>query len=89
MSTRDAPHVLARFESKDRQVGELLRSNEAFADLCADYEEVVAALARVGGGVLPDETRRAEELRELREALASEIAQFLQERTRQSDAASC
>jgi len=89
MSARDAPHVLARFQAKGKQVRELLRSSESFADLCADYEEVVAALTRVEGGVLPDETKRVAELHELREALASEIAQSLQDRIGESDAASC
>ena len=89
MSTRDSLHVLARFQSKGEQVRELLRSSETFADLCGDYEEVVAALARVGGGVLPDETKRVAELQELREALAMEIEQSLQDRVGESDAASC
>ena len=89
MSTGDPPHVLARFQSRGARVRELLSSSEAFADLCGDYEEVVAALARIGGGVLPEGTGRVAELQELREALATEIEQSLQDRVGESDAASC
>ena len=79
-NTRDARHVFARFPCEDDRVRELLGSSESFADLCADYEEVVAALMRVEGRVRPDEAERVRELRELREALAREIAQSLQDR---------
>lgn len=88
MSTHDAVHVLTRFPSDGERVRELLRSSESFADLCADYEEVVAALTRVEEGALPDEAKHVAELRELREALAREIAQSLQDRAGESDAAS-
>jgi len=79
MGARDALHVLARFSSEGERVRELLRSSESFADLCADYEEVVAALMRVEGGVLPDQTKRGADLRGLREVLATEIAQSLRD----------
>ena len=89
MSTRDAVHVLARFPSEGETVRELLRSSVSFADLCADYEEVVAALTRVEGSLLPDETNQVAELHQLREALASEIAQSLRDHGGGSGAASC
>lgn len=79
MTARDALHVLARFPSEGERVRELLRSSESFADLCADYEEVVAALMRIEGGVLPDQRMRVADLRGLREVLAREIAQSLQD----------
>jgi len=79
MSRREPFHVLARFPSEAERVRELLRASESFADLCADYEEVVAALARIEDGVLPDTPERVAELRDLRAALASELAQSLQD----------
>jgi len=79
MSRRDPFHVLARFPSEAEQVRELLRSSESFADLCADYEEVVVALVRIEDGVLLVTPERVAELRDLRAALANELAQSLQD----------